>query len=183
MTFEPADSLDDTDWRLLTELQENARISFTELGRRVAMSAPAVAERVRRLEDLGVIRGYRAQVDLERLGWPLLAFVRFREKPDVRRSMTKVIAERPEVLETHHVTGDDCLILKVAARSMRGLEQTASYLARYGSVTTSLVYSTLIDGKTITGLPPADEPAEPPIARRAAAGRERRGASRPRAIG
>jgi hypothetical protein len=91
------------------------------------------------------------------------------------------------VLETHHVTGDDCLILKVAASSMRGLEQTTSYLARFGSVTTSLVYSTLIDGKVITGLPPADEPAASAAiasdARRQVSARQRRGVSGVRAVG
>jgi Lrp/AsnC family leucine-responsive transcriptional regulator len=151
MAFETHEALDQTDWQLLAELQQNARITFSELGRRVSMSAPAVAERIRRLEDLGIIRGYRAKVDLEKLGWPLLAFIRVREKPSPRRSMDQVIADRPEVLECHHVTGDDCFILKVAARSMRDLEETARYLARFGSVTTSLVYSTPLDGRVMCG--------------------------------
>jgi len=160
-TFDIADNLDATDWLLLAELQANARISFSELGRRVAMSAPAVAERVRRLEYQGYIRGYHADVDAARLGWPLLAFVRFRENVGAHRSSERAIAERSEILECHHVTGDDCYILKVVARSMPDLEQTTAYLSRYGSVTTSLVYSTPLARRVITDETAIDrEPAD-----------------------
>ncbi len=146
--------LDDVDWRILAELQQNARLSFAELGRRVALSAPAVADRVRNLEARGVIQGYRAELNLERLGRPILAFVRVRCRSGDHRPFEKAIRDRPQILECHHVTGEDCFVVKVAACSMRDLEQIVGHLARLGSTTTSLVFSTLIDRRVIGA--PAD---------------------------
>lgn len=150
MAFDPAADLDDVDWSILGELQADGRISFSELGRRVALSAPAVADRVRRLEARGVIRGYRAVLDLERLGFPLLAFVRVRYPSGDYRPFEAAVRDRPEILECHHITGEDCFILKVAARSMRQLEATTGRLARLGAITTSLVFSTPVPGRPLT---------------------------------
>ncbi|MFD3451495.1 Lrp/AsnC family transcriptional regulator [Streptomyces sp. NPDC058691] len=135
------ESLDATDWRILDALQRDGRASYAELARAVAMSASAVTERVRRLEEAGVITGYSAVVDLDRIGRPILAFVRLRYPHGNYKPFHDLLASTPEVLEAHHVTGDDCFIMKVTARSMRHLEEITGRIAGLGSVTTSVVYS------------------------------------------
>lgn len=132
---------DATDWRILGALQERGRAGFAELARTVSMSASAVAERVRRLEEAGVISGYTAVVDRERLGLPILAFVRLRHPHGSHQPFHELVAASPEVLEAHHVTGEDCFVLKVAARSMRHLEEISGRIGAFGPVTTSVVYS------------------------------------------
>ncbi|MFF0433445.1 Lrp/AsnC family transcriptional regulator [Streptomyces sp. NPDC004327] len=140
---------DATDWRILAALQEQGRASFAELARAVSMSPSAVTERVRRLEEAGVIAGYTAVVDQERLGLPILAFVRLRYPNGNYKPFHDLIASTPEVLEAHHVTGDDCFVLKVAARSMRHLEEISGKVGTLGSVTTSVVYSSPLPRRAI----------------------------------
>ncbi|MFJ8794015.1 Lrp/AsnC family transcriptional regulator [Streptomyces sp. NPDC102462] len=134
-------SPDATDWRILDVLQREGRASFAELARAVSMSASAVTERVRRLEEAGVIRGYSAVVDPERLGLPILAFVRLRYPNGHYKPFHDLVAVTPEILEAHHVTGDDCFVIKVAARSMPHLEEIAGRIGTLGSITTNVVYS------------------------------------------
>ncbi|MGR8011845.1 Lrp/AsnC family transcriptional regulator [Streptomyces hypolithicus] len=134
-------SPDATDWRILEALQSEGRASFADLARTVSMSASAVTERVRRLEEAGVISGYTAVVEQEALGMPILAFVRLRYPHGNYKPFHDLLDVTPEVLEAHHVTGDDCFVLKVAARSMRHLEEVAGRIGALGSVTTSIVYS------------------------------------------
>jgi Lrp/AsnC family transcriptional regulator, leucine-responsive regulatory protein len=142
-------TLDATDWALLAELQRNARASMSELARTVSMSASAVTERVRRLEDSGVLRGYRAEVDLALVGYPILAFVRLRYPHGNYKPLHDLVAKRTEILEAHHVTGDDCFVLKVAARSMPHLEEVVGAISGLGGVSTSIVYSTAFTGRVI----------------------------------
>ncbi|MFD3544488.1 Lrp/AsnC family transcriptional regulator [Streptomyces sp. NPDC058655] len=134
-------SPDATDWRILEVLQRDGRASFTELARAVSMSASAVTERVRRLEEVGVITGYTAVVDPERLGKAILALVRLRYPHGNYKPFHDFLDATPEILEAHHVTGDDCFVLKVAARSMSHLEEVTGRISGLGSVTTSVVYS------------------------------------------
>jgi Lrp/AsnC family transcriptional regulator, leucine-responsive regulatory protein len=134
-------TLDGVDWSILAELQRDARVPFTELGRRVSMSASAVTERVRRLEEAGYITGYRATVDLGKLGFPVLADVRLRYPGSRHEPLRRVIERRREILECLRVTGDACYVLKVAATSMAHLEEVVNELADFGSTTTSVVYS------------------------------------------
>lgn len=134
-------SPDATDWRILDVLQREGRVSYAELARAVAMSPSAVTERVRRLEEAGVIQGYAAVVDPERLGLPILAFVRLRYPNGNYKPFHDLVGATPEILEAHHVTGDDCFVIKVAARSMRHLEEVSGRIGTLGSVTTSVVYS------------------------------------------
>lgn len=146
----PVESLDETDLRILDALQRDGRASFADLAREVAMSASAVTERVRRLESLGVISGYGATVDAERLGLTVTAFVRLKYPTGNYKPLHDLLAVTPEVVECHHVTGDDCFILKVLARSMRHLEQTTGRIAGLGSVTTSVVYSSPLESRPLT---------------------------------
>ncbi|MFI8106324.1 Lrp/AsnC family transcriptional regulator [Streptomyces sp. NPDC086023] len=134
-------SPDATDWRILEALQRDGRASFAELARAVSMSASAVTERVRRLEEAGVITGYTAVVDQEKLGLPILAYTRLRYPHGNYKPFHDLLQTTPEILEAHHVTGDDCFVLKVAARSMGHLEEISGKVASLGSVTTSVVYS------------------------------------------
>ena len=134
-------SPDATDWRILEVLQRDGRASFTELARSVSMSASAVTERVRRLEEVGIITGYTAVVDPEKLGKSILALVRLRYPHGNYKPFNDFLEAAPEILEAHHVTGDDCFVLKVAARSMSHLEEVTGRIAGLGPVTTSIVYS------------------------------------------
>ena len=147
MTTEIA--LDRTDWSLLTALQRDGRASYAELARAVAMSPSAVAERVRRLEEAGVIAGYRATLDPERVGLQVMAFVRLRYPTGNYRPFHAMLDTTPEIVEAHHVTGEDCFVLKVLARSMRHLEEVTGRISGLGSVTTTVVYSSPLTGRDI----------------------------------
>ncbi|MFF7871007.1 Lrp/AsnC family transcriptional regulator [Streptomyces qaidamensis] len=137
------ESLDVTDWAILAEVQRDGRIPFTELARRVNLSASATKERVRRLEEAGVITGYRAEVNPERTGYPVMAVVRLKYPgPGTRHQpLRRLLEERSEILECLRTTGDDCYIMKVVATSMAHLEEIVDELAEFGSTTTNLVLS------------------------------------------
>jgi Lrp/AsnC family leucine-responsive transcriptional regulator len=141
MAMESTYSTDAVDDRILKELQNDGRQSIAELSRAVHMSNSAVAERVRRLEEAGVIQGYRAVIDPERLGYGILAYLRLRYPSSVYGPLHDLLESIPEVIEAHHVTGDDCFIIKVVATSMRHLEQVSGRIGTLGSVTTSVSYS------------------------------------------
>ncbi|MET3985576.1 Lrp/AsnC family transcriptional regulator [Streptomyces sp. PvR034] len=134
-------SPDATDWRILEALQQDGRASFAELARAVSMSPSAVTERVRRLEEAGVITGYTAVVAPEKLGKSIMALVRLRYPHGNYKPFHALLESTPEILEAHHVTGDDCFVLKVASRSMAHLEEVTGKIAGLGSVTTSVIYS------------------------------------------
>jgi Lrp/AsnC family leucine-responsive transcriptional regulator len=153
MAADSAVSTDSIDDAILSELQRDGRQSIAELARSVHMSNSAVAERVRRLEEAGVIGGYRAVVDPERLGYSILAFLRLRYPSSIYTPLHDLLAQTPEVIEAHHVTGDDCFILKVVATSMRHLEHVSGTIGTLGSVTTSVSYSSPFSARPI--VPPA----------------------------
>ncbi|MFE2146228.1 Lrp/AsnC family transcriptional regulator [Streptomyces sp. NPDC059456] len=125
---------------MIDQLQQEARISLSELGRRVSLSSSATTERVRNLEAMGVISGYRAVVDLAKVGYPVLALVRLKYPGNRHQPLRRLLAERREILECLRTTGDDCYTLKVAATSMEHLETLMDELAGFGSTTTSVVY-------------------------------------------
>ncbi|MFD6139577.1 Lrp/AsnC family transcriptional regulator [Promicromonospora sp. NPDC060271] len=133
--------LDATDWAILAELQQDGRLPLTELGRRVSLSASATTERVRRLENSGVITGYRAAVDLDKVGYGVLAVVRLKYPGNQHQPLHRLLAERTEVLECLRTTGEDCYQLKVAATSMQHLEQVIDALTAFGTTTTNVVYT------------------------------------------
>lgn len=136
-----AANLDQTDWSILAELQRDGRLPLTELGRRVRLSSSATTERVKRLETLGVITGYSASIDLEKVGYAVLAVVRLKYPGNRHEPLHRMLAERAEILECLRITGDDCYTMKVVARSMEHLEQVVNELAQFGSTTTNVVYS------------------------------------------
>jgi Lrp/AsnC family transcriptional regulator, leucine-responsive regulatory protein len=147
--------VDDVDWRLLLELQQNARTSYSELGRRVGLTAPAVAERVRRLEETGIIKGYRVDLDVERLGYTVTAVIRLQIPEGGCARFARIAPEFPEIHECYRVTGSDSYVLKVVLPSIRHLESLIDRLATHGTTITSIVLSTPLDHRLV----------EPPDAR------------------
>jgi Lrp/AsnC family leucine-responsive transcriptional regulator len=137
--------LDPLGWKLLVELQTDARISFAELGRRVGLSTPAVAERVRRMEDEGIIRAYRAEIDPSSVGLPITAFIRMSIVGNVLAKLTERVHAMPEIVECHRGTGEDSFILKVNVVSVEQLKDVIDRLTPFGTTSTSLVLSSLIE--------------------------------------
>ena len=137
----PNGPLDAVNLKLLAELRDNPRLPMTELGRRVGMSSPAVTERVRRLEESGVIRGYRLDLDPAALGLPLTAFVRVRPNPGQLPRVADLARAIPEVVECHRITGEDCFILKVHLPAVDQLDRVLDRFLLLGATTTSIVQS------------------------------------------
>jgi Lrp/AsnC family leucine-responsive transcriptional regulator len=134
-------SLDDTNRELLCELQADARLTLAELGRRVGLSSPAVAERLQRLEREGVIRGYRADVDPRRVGLALSAIIRIRPAPGQVRNVAEAARGTSEVVECHRITGEDCYLMKAHVRDVEHLEALIDRFAPLGQTTTSIMQS------------------------------------------
>jgi Lrp/AsnC family leucine-responsive transcriptional regulator len=147
--------LDQTDWRIIAELQRDGRLSYNQLGRLVNMSSPAVAERVRRLEESGVIAGYQARIDPGRAGLPLTAFVQLRCALGRCLLKTTSADDFPEVLEVHKLSGNSCSMLKVRVVSMPHLEGLLERLGEHGEMNSHVVLSTQYEGRPVQ--PPAAE--------------------------
>jgi Lrp/AsnC family leucine-responsive transcriptional regulator len=142
-------TLDATNRRLLVELQADARLSLAELGRRVGLSSPAVAERLQRLEDDGVILGYRAQVDPRAVGLALSVVIRVRPAPRQLHEVAALAQTTPEVVECRRITGDDCYVMLAHVRSVEHLEEVIDQFAAYGQTTTSLVQSSPVPPRAV----------------------------------
>jgi Lrp/AsnC family transcriptional regulator, leucine-responsive regulatory protein len=140
VAYEP-NLLDDINRRLLNELQRDGRVAFAELGRRVGLSAPAVAERVGRLEREGVITGYRAEVDPKAIGYALAAVVRVRPFARQIHKIPEIAAQTPEIIECERITGEDCFLLRLHVRAMDDLEPVLDRFTPFGQTTTSIVHS------------------------------------------
>jgi Lrp/AsnC family leucine-responsive transcriptional regulator len=136
-----ASLLDETDRRILEELEADGRLTMAELGRRVTLSPPAVAERVQRLERSGVITGYKAVIDPKAIGYPLAAVVRVRPASRQLHKIPEVAVATPEVVECYRITGDDCFFVKLHLRSIDDLEEILDRFVEYGQTTTSLIHS------------------------------------------
>lgn len=142
--------LDATNLRLLDQLQIDARLSLAELGRRVGLSSPAVAERLARLEQADVITGYRAQLNPRALGFGLSVVIRVRPSPRQLRVVGDVAQNTPEVVECRRITGDDCYVMTAHVRDVEHLEEVIDRFAAHGQTTTSIVQSSPVP---LRGLP------------------------------
>ena len=141
---------DATNRRILGELQADARLTLAELGRRVGLSSPAVAERLARLEDAGVITGYRAEVDPRALGYALTAVIRVRPAPRQLPKVAEIARETPEVVECHRITGEDCFFVKAHVRSVEHLEEVIDRFTGFGQTTTSIVQSSPVPARGVS---------------------------------
>jgi Lrp/AsnC family transcriptional regulator, leucine-responsive regulatory protein len=141
--------IDGTNRRIIGELQEDARLSLAELGRRVGLSAPAVTERLQRLEADGVIRGYCADVDPRALGLSLTVVIRVRPAPGQLANVADLARETEEVVECHRVTGDDCYFMKAHVRDVTHLEEVIDRFVVLGQTTTSIVQSSPVPRRGI----------------------------------
>lgn len=150
MPSNPRLELDATDHAIIECLQLDGRTSVAQLARVINLSPSATGERVRRLSEGGVITGYSITVDPEVLGYSVTAFVRLAYPTGNYKPFHDLVDALPEVIEAHHVTGADCFIIKVLARSMRDLERITGRLATLGGITTSVVYSSPIPSRHIT---------------------------------
>ena len=139
----PNDSLlaDPTNIALIRSLRDDPRVSISELARQVGMSAPAVRERIQRLEESRVIRGYRLDLDPKALGFPLSAIVRIRPMPGQLQKIAMLAAETPFVTECHRVTGEDCFIMKIHFDAIESLDRILDGFLAFGQTTTSIIQS------------------------------------------
>jgi Lrp/AsnC family transcriptional regulator, leucine-responsive regulatory protein len=143
------DLLDSTNCLLIDELQREGRLSLAELGRRVGLSAPAVGERLQRLEQAGAITGYRAEVDPRVLGLPLSAIIRVRPSPGQIPNVAELARATPEVVECHRVTGDDCYVMRAHLRDVLHLEEVIDRFTVLGQTTTSIMQSSPVPGRPV----------------------------------
>ena len=141
--------LDAVNVRILHALAEDPRLSMSALARRVGLSAPAVTERVQRLEQTGVIHGYRLDIDPAALGLPVAAWVRVRPGPGQLTKIAKLAVEMPEVVECHRITGEDCFLLKVYVPAVDQLETVLDRFLLYGNTTSSIVQSSPVPPRSV----------------------------------
>ena len=141
--------IDEIDWKILTELQKDARTSFAELGRRIGLTTPAIIERVRKLEDAKIITGYRAEIDTAKVGLPIVAFIRMSITGIDYSHIIETVKESNEILECHRATGGDSFVMKVAVADVEHLQVIIDKLTPYGITTTSIVLSSPVKRRTI----------------------------------
>jgi len=141
--------LDELNIRLLTELTADPRLRTTELARRLGVSAPTVRERVTRLEESGVIRGYRLEIDPAAVGLPVAAWVRLRPGPGQIPRIIELAARTPEVVECHRISGEDCFLMRVQVAAIAGLEDVLDKFLVHGQTTSSFIVSTPIEPRSV----------------------------------
>jgi Lrp/AsnC family leucine-responsive transcriptional regulator len=142
--------LDSFNWKILEELQKNARITAVELGKRINLSAPAVAERIRKLEEEGYIKGYRTVVDYDKLGLSVPVFISFKGTKISHSEMLKMVDAMPEVVEWYGITGSHCTMLKVVVTTTKELESVIEKLQEFGETSTSIILSSNPAPKVVT---------------------------------
>lgn len=161
-TYNPPDeALDEINIRLLEELDQDPRVSMAALGRRIGMSSPAVAERIRRMEETGVIRGYAITINPAALGLPIGAYIRIRPHTGQLQRIADLARAIPEVVECHRITGEDCFILKVYLPTIDQLDGILDCFLQYGTTTTSIIQSSPVPLRPLP-LPTGDGSPHPP---------------------
>ena len=141
--------IDELNWKILVELQKNARISYAELGRRIGLTTPAIIERIKKLEDAEIIIGYRAEIDTAKVGLPVMAFIRMSITGIDYSRIIEVVEKTKEVLECHRGTGGDSFIIKVAVATVEHLQIVIDKLTPYGITTTAIVLSSPVKRRVI----------------------------------
>ena len=150
VSFELKNSqIDGVNVKILRELQGDPRLTMSELARRVGMSSPAVTERLRQLEDTGVIRGYRVDVNPAALGLPIAAYIRIRPNPGQLSKIAELARRTPQIEECHRVTGEDCFILKAHIPAIDQLDRILDIFLAYGATTTSIIQSSPVEPRPL----------------------------------
>jgi Lrp/AsnC family leucine-responsive transcriptional regulator len=147
--------LDEIDHQIISELLADGRVSIAELGRRISLSPPAAAERVRRLEQAGVITGYRAEINPRALGYPLSAIVRVKPAAGQLRKIAELAVEIPQISECHRITGEDCFYIKLHLRGIEELPELLDRFLLYGQTTTSIINESPIPDRPLAPAPGA----------------------------
>jgi Lrp/AsnC family transcriptional regulator, leucine-responsive regulatory protein len=142
--------LDSTDWKILALLQENGRATYSDIALKVNLTPPAVAKRIQRLEDAQILRGYHAEINLERLGYPIICFVNLEVPGRMEEKVVRFLSEKPQVLECYLIAGQNTFIIKVAAQSINLLNSFLNELVSFGQCTTFIVLSQVITQRTIS---------------------------------
>jgi Lrp/AsnC family transcriptional regulator, leucine-responsive regulatory protein len=142
-------NLDEVDWQILSILQIEARISFKELGQRIGLTGTAIAERVRKLEDEGIIEGYSIKLNRKKIGLPVVAFFKLRVQVEHCRRLQELAIALPEIIEAHRVVGNEYYILKGVLPSMQHLKALMEKFIQLGAVNVSIVLSTTVADKSI----------------------------------
>jgi Lrp/AsnC family leucine-responsive transcriptional regulator len=141
--------MDITDYKIINILQEDGRISMKDLGKIVGLTSPAVSERVKRLEESGVIQGYKAVVNPDKLGRVIKSFINIALPSKNYQDFIEYAQKDNRIVECHHITGEDCLLLKVIVKDMYDLEQVIDKIKQVGKTKTSVILSTIIESKSI----------------------------------
>ncbi|NAS10725.1 Lrp/AsnC family transcriptional regulator [Poritiphilus flavus] len=144
-------NIDHTNWLILEELQRNARASLREISHKVGLSSPSVAERIQKMEDAGIVKGYAAALNMEELGYPLGVYISIKIRFGKVAQFEEFIPTVPEICECHKLTGHDCMLMKGYVKNPRHLEDLNGRLTVYGELTTSLILSSIIDSKVYQG--------------------------------
>jgi Lrp/AsnC family leucine-responsive transcriptional regulator len=141
--------LDEFGVRLLTALNENPRARVSELARQLGVSAPTVRDRIARLEESGVIRGYRLDIDPAAVGLPVGAWVRLRPGPGQLPKAAELAGRTPQVVECHRISGEDCLLMRIQVETIAALEDVLDRFLLHGQTTTSIVVSTPVPSRAV----------------------------------
>lgn len=139
--------IDKVNWQILEELQKNARTPLTEISKRVGISAPAVSERIQKMEDAGIISGYKAELDMDKLGYSLGVYISIKIRFGLVKKFQDLIPSIPEIFECHKLTGHDCMMMKAFVKDPKHLERLNDQLSQYGELTTSLILTTIVENR------------------------------------
>ncbi len=164
--------MDALDLRILTSLDADARRSYADLARELDVSQPTIADRVRRMETRGILRGTMLCLDHARVGYGIGAFVRIRMNSSSKRAFIDAVSRMPQIIELMAVTGEDCSVARVAARSVEDLANVLERLSTFGQTSTSVILGTLVPYRNPISVQHAEHaetaPAKPPARREAA---------------
>ncbi len=139
--------VDRLNWQILEELQKNARAPLTEISKKVGLSSPSVSERIQKMEEAGILKGYGAILDMEALGYSLGVYISIKIRFGQVKSFEEFIKTVPEICECHKLTGNDCMLMRGRVKNPRHLEDLNERLTVYGELTTSLILSSIIESK------------------------------------
>jgi len=142
--------LDKLSWSILSELQKDARAHLTEISKKVGISSPAVSERIQKMEDAGIISGYKAELNMDKIGYSLGVYISIKIRFGQVHKFQELIQTIPEIYECHKLTGHDCMLMKAYVKDPKHLERLNDRLSQYGELTTSLILTSILENRIYT---------------------------------